>query len=180
MIESQRVKTQVRSSPTFVELSELVVHTARKFRRNFSSQLAPLGITFAQAQVLRIVARAARPLRMVDLAAKLDIVPRSTTTMIDALQANGLVQRLSDDADRRSVPICITDTGRALLDQLDEARRAVAEGIFGGLSQADCQELFRLLNIVNSQPDAGDTAGDETRIAAIGIDTSTDGTGGIR
>ncbi len=180
MIESQRIKTQARSSPTFVELSELVVHAARKFRRNFSSQLAPLGITFAQAQVLRIVARAEIPLRMVDLAAKLEIVPRSATTMVDALQANGLVQRLSDDADRRSIPICITDNGRALLDQLDEARRAVAAGIFGGLSQADCQELFRLLSIVNSQFDPSDTADDKSGGAAIGIDSSANGAGGIR
>jgi len=158
MAESKIVTTHTSDAaavgPTCVRLSELVVKAARKFRRNFSVQLSPLGVTFAQAQVLRIVARADEPLRMVDLAAKLDIVPRSATTKIDALQAIGLVQRLSDDADRRSIPIAITEKGRALLAQLDEVRRMTAEELFSELSEVDRQELSRLLNIVCSTADS--------------------------
>ncbi|NNN20256.1 MAG: MarR family transcriptional regulator [Acidimicrobiaceae bacterium] len=140
--------------PTYVRLSELVVKAARKFRRNFSIQLAPLGVTFAQAQVLRIVARADIPLRMVDIAARLDIVPRSATTKIDALQALGFVERLSNNADRRSIPIAVTDKGREVLDRLDDVRRATAEELFSDLTEPDRQELSRLLNVVCSTADS--------------------------
>ncbi|MDA8081645.1 MAG: MarR family transcriptional regulator [Actinomycetota bacterium] len=145
---------KVVAGPTFVQLSELVVKAARKFRRNFSTQLVPLGVTFAQAQVLRIVARADVPLRMVDIATRLDIVPRSATTKIDALEAAGLVERLSDNTDRRSTPVAITEKGRAILGRLDEVRRAAAEGLFSELSESDRQCLAGLLDIVCSTADA--------------------------
>ncbi|TAN28390.1 MAG: MarR family transcriptional regulator [Actinomycetota bacterium] len=184
MIESNNVAKPIaeaaHGSANCVRLSELVAYTARKFRRNFSSQLMPLGITFAQAQVLRIVARADVPLRMVDIAAKLDIVPRSATTKIDALQANGLVERLSDHADRRSIQIAITDKGRILLAQLDEARKSTAEELFRGLSQSECQELSRLLSIVCSNSDSPDSGRDGTGVAVSGTGILSRGEGGIR
>ncbi len=158
MAKSKTVATlggdTVAAGLTFVQLSELVVKAARKFRRNFSTQLVPLGVTFAQAQVLRIVARADLPLRMVDIATRLDIVPRSATTKIDALEAIGLVKRLSDNTDRRSTPVAITEKGRAVLGRLDEVRRATAEGLFSDLSESDRQCLARLLNVVCSTADA--------------------------
>lgn len=136
-----------------VRLSELVLLAARKFHRNFSAQLSPLGVTVAQAKVLRIVARADAPLRMVDIAAKLEIVPRSATSKIDALESVGLVERLSDNADRRSIPVAMTEKGHMVLDRLDEVRRSTAEELLSGLSDLDCEELFRLLSIVCTRTD---------------------------
>ena len=82
----------VHSRPdTTLELAELLTHTSRRLRRGSIVQLAPLGLTYAQARVLRLVAAHGRPLRMADLAAQLDVVPRSVTTMVDALEAAGLV-----------------------------------------------------------------------------------------
>ncbi len=53
--------------------------------------------------MLRIVAAGTDPLRMADIAAQLDVVPRSVTTMVDGLEAAGLVVRRADPDDRRSV-----------------------------------------------------------------------------
>src|ERR1035438_5832265 len=77
-------QSQPRSDTT-LELAELLTHTSRRLRRGSIVQLAPLGLTYAQARVLRLVAAHGRPLRMADLAAQLDVVPRSVTTMVDAL-----------------------------------------------------------------------------------------------
>lgn len=182
MAKSKTVATlggdTVAAGPTFVQLSELVVKAARKFRRNFSAQLVPLGVTFAQAQVLRIVARADVPLRMVDIAARLDIVPRSATSKIDALEAIGLVERLSDNTDRRSTPVAITEKGRAVLGRLDEVRRATAEGLFSDLSELDRQSLSRLLNVVCLTADAVAGAphgGEIESTTGIVLDHSPDG-----
>ena len=128
-----------------LELAELFSHTARRLRRGSSTQLAPLGLTDAQARVLRLVAAAGRPLRMADLATQLDVVPRSVTTMVDALEAAGLAARHADTADRRSVLVSLTPGGRRLLHGLEDARRDSAERVFGGLAPAQRDQLLDLL-----------------------------------
>jgi DNA-binding MarR family transcriptional regulator len=128
-----------------LELAELLTHTARRLRRGSIVQLAPLGLTYAQARVLRLVAADGRPLRMADLAAQLDVVPRSVTTMVDALESAGLVARHADPGDRRSVLVALSDDGRLLLDRLETARRDSADEVFGGLDHAQRHQLHDLL-----------------------------------
>jgi DNA-binding MarR family transcriptional regulator len=128
-----------------LELAELLGHSARRLARGSTAQLAPLGLTNAQARVLRIVAAAGRPLRMADIAARLDVVPRSVTTMVDGVEAAGLIVRSTDPDDRRSVLVGLTPRGRALLERLERARRATAEDVFGGLAGDERADLARLL-----------------------------------
>lgn len=133
---------------TTLELAELLTHTARRLRRGSIVQLAPLGLTYAQARVLRLVAAGGRPLRMADLAAQLDVVPRSVTTMVDALEVARLVARHADSGDRRSVLVALTDNGRRLLDGLEAARRESAEEVFGSLDPAQRHQLLDVLGVL--------------------------------
>jgi DNA-binding MarR family transcriptional regulator len=138
--------SRARSRPdTTLELAELLTHTARRLRRGSIVQLAPLGVTYAQARVLRLVAADGRPLRMADLAAQLDVVPRSVTTMVDALEAAGFVARHADPGDRRSVLVALSDEGRRMLDRLEAARRESADEVFGGLDHDQRYQLLGLL-----------------------------------
>ena len=131
-----------------LQLAELLSDTSRRLRRGSMAQLTPLGLTFAQARVLRVVAGADVPLRMADIAAHLDVVPRSVTPMVDALESGGLVARTPDADDRRSILVALTASGRDLLERLGEARRATAEQVFGPLSPEERDELRRLLAAV--------------------------------
>jgi DNA-binding MarR family transcriptional regulator len=133
------------AAETTSELAELLTHSARRLHRGSRAQLSPLGLTNAQARVLRIVASCSHPLRMADIAARLEVVPRSVTTMVDGVEAAGLIVRSPDPDDRRSVLVSLTARGHALLERLEGARRATAEEIFGGLSPAERAELARLL-----------------------------------
>ena len=125
------------------DLADLVAQTARRIRRGSTEHLAPLGITGAQARVLRIVAGG--PIRMADIAARLEVVPRSVTSMVDGLEEAGLVRRRPDRDDRRSVLVEPTAGGRRLLARLHDARRATAEQVFGSLDDGQRAELGRLL-----------------------------------
>jgi DNA-binding MarR family transcriptional regulator len=133
------------SPDTTFELAELLTHAARRLRRGSTAQLSPLGLTNAQARVLRIVASSSHPLRMADIAAHLEVVPRSVTTMVDGVEAAGLIVRATDPDDRRSVLVSLTGRGQDLLERLERARRATAEEVFGGLTAGERADLTRLL-----------------------------------
>jgi hypothetical protein len=85
---------------------------------------------------------------MADLAAHLDVVPRSVTTMIDALESAGLVARHADPGDRRSVLVTLSEDGRLLLDRLEKARHDSADEVFGGLDAAQRHQLLGLLGVL--------------------------------
>jgi DNA-binding MarR family transcriptional regulator len=143
-VGKEQAGTPVAALDTTLELAELLSHSARRLRRGSTTQLAPLGLTMAQAQVLRIVASTGRPLRMADIAARLEVVPRSVTTMVDGVEAAGLIVRSTDPEDRRSILVSLTDRGQALLESLERARRATAEEVFGGLAGDERAHLARL------------------------------------
>lgn len=127
------------------ELADLLSHAARHLRRGSTHRLAPLGLTHAQARLLCIVAEAGQPLRMADIATRLGVVPRSVTTLVDGVEAAGLLVRAVDPEDRRSVLVRLTTGGRRLLEAVEGARRDSAEGVFGVLSPAERAELGGLL-----------------------------------
>ena len=133
---------------TGARLAELLTCAARRFHHSVGARLAPLGLTWAQSRVMRLIAEPGSSMRMADIAAHLGVVPRSATSMVDALEEGGLVTRRADPQDRRSVLVSLTDEGRRLLEGLDDARRSTADAMLGTLGQRDRAELVRLLEAV--------------------------------
>lgn len=130
---------------TTARLAELLTRTARRIHRSSAAELAPHGLTHAQGRTLRIVADADGPVRMADIAARLDVVPRSATSMVDALCAAGLVERCADATDRRSVLVTLSGDGRRLLQRMRRARHRSAEEVFAPLSDEERRQLVGLL-----------------------------------
>jgi DNA-binding MarR family transcriptional regulator len=127
------------------QLADLLHGLTRRLRRAQAEQLAPLGLTPAQERALRALARSEEPLRMTELADRLGIVPRSLTTVIDALEEDGLVRREIDPRNRRAILLHLTERGAAVRDDLREARRLAAEALFAPLSEDDRKTLAGLL-----------------------------------
>jgi DNA-binding MarR family transcriptional regulator len=130
-----------------VQLADLLHGLTRRLRREQAEGLAPLGLTPAQARALRIITRGAEegPLRMTELADRLDIVPRSLTTVVDALEEAGLVRREIDPRNRRAILLRLTEQGGVARDQLREARRRAADELFAPLAAEDRKVLGELL-----------------------------------
>ena len=127
------------------ELPDLFLQAAHRMRRNQAAYLAPLGLTPAQARALRVIVREGEPLRMVSLAEHLGVVPRSVTTLVDALESAGLVSRMPDPGNRRSTLLVATEAGRAVRAQMTEARRQAAEELFAPLTPEQRETLRTLL-----------------------------------
>ncbi len=88
------------------------------------------------------------PLRMSVIADRLAIVPHSVTDVVDRAERAGVVARRRDPADRRSTLVELTQLGRHLLDQLDEARRESAARVFGPLTEEQRRELVTVLRAI--------------------------------
>jgi DNA-binding MarR family transcriptional regulator len=125
-------------------LGDLLMRAARTLRRRFGAVLAPWDLSPHQARALRVVS-SRDGVRLSELAEALRIAPRSATEVADGLQERGLVRRESDPADRRAVVLRPTDAGRRVQQEVDDARAADAEELFGRLSGSDRAELARIL-----------------------------------
>ena len=89
---------------------------------------------------------------MTELADRLGIVPRSVTTVIDALEQAGLVRREIDPHNRRAIRLHLTDQGRAVRDDMRDARRGAAEDLFAPLSAAERTSFGQLLSLLDPDP----------------------------
>ncbi|WP_405746702.1 MarR family winged helix-turn-helix transcriptional regulator [Streptomyces sp. NBC_01525] len=135
-------------APGGANVAEQLVRLTRRMQRAQKRRMAQLDLAFtpAQSRLLRVVAHYGdAPPRMADLAARLEVVPRAVTTLVDALEAQGAVCRVPDPANRRVVRVELTGTGRATLDALRSARRSAAEDILAPLSAQQRDTLGGLL-----------------------------------
>ena len=132
------------------QLADQLYRLTRRLRGAQAQRLAPLGLTPAQERALRLITRSEEPPRMTELADRLGIVPRSLTTVIDALEEAGLVRREIDPTNRRAILLHLTERGTAVRDDLREARRRAAEDLFAPLSAQDRQTLAKLLTLLDS------------------------------
>ncbi|MCO1657018.1 MarR family winged helix-turn-helix transcriptional regulator [Pseudonocardia humida] len=125
-------------------LPELFRLVNRRLRQLARESLDPWDVTPGQSRALGVLLRGG-PLRLSELAERLRIVPRSTTEVVDALQAAGLVERRPDPHDRRAVLVALTDHGSRVGEAVRAARAAEAERFFGALDEPDRVELARIL-----------------------------------
>lgn len=138
------------------ELAETTMLLARTIRRAGAEQVGPLGITFAQARLLRALADAGE-LRMVDIAHRMGVVPRSATDLVDGLEDAGLAGRCPDPGDRRSVLVELTPSGHEVLARMGAARYQAAGRVFGQLAENEQRQLLALLRAVADHHCDGNT-----------------------
>ncbi|MFD6184275.1 MarR family winged helix-turn-helix transcriptional regulator [Streptomyces goshikiensis] len=135
-------------------LAEQLLRLTRRLHRIQKRHLEPLGITPAQSRLLRLVSHydGGEAPRMADLAARLEVVPRAVTTLVDGLEAADCVRRAPDPANRRVIRIELTETGRATLRRLRNARTDAAEEILAPLTAEQREVLGGLLNALADAP----------------------------
>ena len=86
----------------------------RRIKRMHDETLDQLGLTYSDWHVLTALRWAGKPYRRKagELARRADLTSGAMTSRLDALEKLGLVRRLRDPADRRSVVVELTEAGR--------------------------------------------------------------------
>jgi DNA-binding MarR family transcriptional regulator len=125
-------------------LADAFWSVARQLRETSQDTLAPWDVTPAQYRALRVLRRHG-VMRLSALSDRLRIAARSTTEVIDALEARGLVGRQPDPQDRRATLVDLTERGTGMLDAIRAARGTESERAFDRLSRTDRADLARIL-----------------------------------
>jgi DNA-binding MarR family transcriptional regulator len=81
---------------------------------------------------------------MGELATGLGVTPRRVTALVEALEADGLVERRPHPTDRRSTLVAITDGGLKAQQVGWEQHRAEMAQAFGDLSQPEQAQLLSI------------------------------------
>src|SRR5882762_9306959 len=89
-----------------------VLHAAHLIEDRIEQALGKVGLSMAKQGALTELVAAGEPLTLSQLAARLSCVRSNMTQLVDRLEADGLVKRLDDPADRRSVRAELTQLGR--------------------------------------------------------------------
>ena len=93
-------------------------YAVRRFLAASERLSADSGITTQQYQAMLVIAAAAEPQAMKDLAEELMLQPHAAVQMVDRLQKLGLAERRATPMDGRVVLVALTDKGETLLDDL--------------------------------------------------------------
>jgi len=126
-------------------LAEVFWAVARQLRERSQETLAPWDITPAHLRALRTLRRHGT-MRLSELSDHLHIAPRSTTEVVDALEARDLVRRRADPGDRRATLVVVTEHGAGILAEIRASRGTKAGRVFGRLTPADRADLARILS----------------------------------
>lgn len=107
-----------------------LVETSRLLRTYVDQRARQHGTTRAQWGVMSRLRRQ-EGLNQAALAEQMDLQPISLARLLDRLQGQNLIERREDPADRRAYRLYLTPEGRALVDELDEVRTAIAQEVLG-------------------------------------------------
>jgi DNA-binding MarR family transcriptional regulator len=95
--------------------------------------------------------QAAGPLRMRDLGDALGITPRYVTAVVDALERDGLAQRVTHPTDRRAILVELTAAGVTACTGLGESQLRLHAELLGALDEPRRRELLACLETLTDE-----------------------------
>ena len=106
---------------------------------------AEFDTTLPRFDLMAQLERHAGGLKMNELSRRLMVTGGNVTGITDQLEAEGLVVRESDPADRRTYTVKLTPAGRRVFARMAAAHEEWVIGLFAGLGAAEKEQVYRLL-----------------------------------
>lgn len=98
----------------------------------------------AQMRVLGILRRH-QPINQRELMDMLNVRSASLSELLGKLELRNLLTRTRDEQDKRNIVITLTESGEAAAEELHAAHRRSADDVFAALSEAEREQLTKLL-----------------------------------
>ena len=125
-----------------------LVHAGRRVEARLEEALAGVKLSGAKHAALSVLVNQDQPISLSTLAEKLTCVRSNITQLVDRLEADGLVKRIDDPADRRAVRAEVTRLGRERHAAGAKVVSAVLRDVAKELAAVDPKVLKRALDAV--------------------------------
>ncbi|WP_375551373.1 MarR family winged helix-turn-helix transcriptional regulator [Rhodophyticola porphyridii] len=123
-----------------------LIRTAEVLGQRVTDLMSEHGLSGKQYNVLRAIRRGGTAGLSISQISEQMTDPRADVTrLLDRLVREGLVDRQTDEADRRVVRTYLTDAGIKLLEAIDEPLLETHREQFAHLSKTDIEQLTALL-----------------------------------
>ena len=143
-MSSKRKPVDSNTGPVQSELAQLINQAFYYTRRSFDEALRQLGLTAAQAGVLRRICD--NPgITGVEISRRMFTTPQAAQLILATLENKGLIDRKSDPASGRIVRSFITEDGRRALEDAMPKMWEVEQELEGALTVEECHQLSTLL-----------------------------------
>jgi DNA-binding MarR family transcriptional regulator len=144
---TQTTEEPVDGAPDADGLLGALIDTGAQLQARFEKELSTLDLSLAKLGLLTTLADEGTSLPLSELAERQRCVRSNITQLVDRLEAAGLVRRVPDPADRRSVRAALTERGA--LRQAAGARRVreVKKRFLARIPGRDRADLRRLLSL---------------------------------
>lgn len=137
-------------------------HALRRLQELGSLPLYELGLTRQQAVVLMMMSAPPEwerppelPLRVSDLARRLDVSPAAVSQMLTGLESRGLIERRTSKTDRRAVEVFPTEKGeelaRLVQDNFDRLHARLLERMTPDEREAFVNLVARIQQLVEQE-----------------------------
>ncbi|MEO6068743.1 MAG: MarR family transcriptional regulator [Gemmatimonadota bacterium] len=122
-----------------------LVHAAQEVESRVEGALEEVGLSLAKVKLLRHLYNSKDALPLGTLAEKNSCVKSNVTQLMDRMEAEGLVRRVPDADDRRSVRAQITAEGRRKYEAAAKRLAATEAEVMAGFTPSERQLLIEFL-----------------------------------
>jgi DNA-binding MarR family transcriptional regulator len=144
-MNNQATATEPAAPAVAPEVMFSLLGAAHALEDRLEQRLGQVGLSMSKLGVLTQLVDAGTPLALSELAARLSCVRSNMTQLVDRLEAEGLVRREDDAADRRSVLAVVTPLGEERQAAGARELAMVRDDFASALLPADRAVLVRAL-----------------------------------
>ena len=131
-------------APPWKRVELTLMATSRAIRRAYDGRLAPLGLNLSQASLLAFLDEHG-PTTQTSAAHALAMGRAAAGSIIDGLQRDGFVERVSDPNDRRVWLVRLSSSGTRLIPAITSIDEALRGELRAGITKAERHALAQAL-----------------------------------
>jgi DNA-binding MarR family transcriptional regulator len=110
------------------------------------------GMSYARGRVVAAL-HSLGPVQMHTLSKAVGVKPRTITDFVDALEADGWVERRPDPDDRRATIVALTPAGQEAFTRLLEGYRWLARDLVSGIPAAEQERALLVIEHISARLD---------------------------
>lgn len=139
----------------------LLKEVSRRYAQRFEQRARGMALTLTQCKAL-VRLEKNEGINQAKLAELVEVEPMAMVRILDRMEADALIERRPDPADRRARSLFLTRKGRALLSEVWSLAEATRAETFAGIGRPDrdaflgmLEQMYRNLCALGETPEKG-------------------------